>query len=148
MKQSKKQEETEPSKLEIWKAGVRKSRGLDELEPEPKKSFEVVTGEPRSEWLPAVLNFYKGVLSDWELSADEFEVLVTTCDRLQRFHVARLQIEKEGMTFTSSTGVIKTHPLLVVEKNAYMAFLSGCRRLNLKEPEEKRPAHRPRKGPS
>ncbi len=102
--------------------------------------------EPRPEWLPPVKEFFVGLIKAWEFSVDEVEILTTTCDRLQRFHLARLQIEAEGMTFTSSTGVIKTHPLLVVERQAYTGFLSGCRRLDLNEPEEKRPAHRPRRG--
>ncbi|MBW1748629.1 MAG: P27 family phage terminase small subunit [Deltaproteobacteria bacterium] len=98
--------------------------------------------EPRKEWLEAVTEFYKSVLYERELSLDEAEILTTTCDRLQRFHLARLQIEKEGMTFTSKTDVIKTHPLLAVERQAYTGFLSGCKLLDL-SPEEKRPAHRP-----
>ncbi|MFC1788857.1 P27 family phage terminase small subunit [Thermodesulfobacteriota bacterium] len=95
--------------------------------------------EPRKEWLEAVSEFYRAALFERELALDEMEQLTTTCDRLQRFHLARLQIETEGMTFTSDTGVIKTHPLLVIEREAYTAFLKGCKQLNLKTPEEKRP---------
>ena len=98
--------------------------------------------EPRKEWIEAVTEFYKAVLHEQKLTPDEKEILTTTCDRLQRFHLARLQIEKEGMTFKSTTDVIKTHPLLAVERQAYTGFLSGCKLLDISQ-EEKRPAHRP-----
>jgi hypothetical protein len=103
--------------------------------------------EPRAEWLPQVVEFFNEFLSAWELSGETNEILMTTCDRLQKFHAARIQIEREGLTFTSSTGVIKTHPLLVVERQAHVGFLAGCRMLQVEQPEDKKPPHRPRKGP-
>jgi hypothetical protein len=103
--------------------------------------------EPRPEWLPAVKKFFEGIRSEWRFDTEESEVLMTTCDRLERFHRCRLQIQEDGQTFKTESGLIKCHPLLAHEKQAFAGFISGCKKLNLEEPEDKKPAHRPVKGP-
>ena len=100
----------------------------------------------RKTWLKTVKDFYKDVTENWRLEDSEHELLVTTCDRLDRFHRCRRQIRRDGESYVTESGTIKPHPLLNSEKQAYMNFLSGYRALKLTDEPGKRPAHRPPKG--
>ena len=99
----------------------------------------------RQKWLKPVKDFFYGVLEAWDLDFEDQAILVATADRLQRFHKCRLQILQDGQTFKVGE-LIKCHPLLAHEKQAYSNFLAGCKKLNLVEPEPKKPAHSPPKG--
>lgn len=133
-----KQEEDSTTPLESF----RERQGLPLEKPEDVYINDV-TGNAREEWLPDVALFFERYLEDWKVDGEFFEILVTTCDRLQRYHLCRLQIEKDGQTFESSTGIIKPHPLLAHEKTAYAGFLAGCRRLDIEPPSVKKSVGRP-----
>lgn len=100
----------------------------------------------RKEWLKPVRDFYQKVMKEWEFEESEIEILKATCDRLNRFYKCKRQIQKDGQSYVTQSGMKKCHPLLPIEQKAFVNFLAGIKALDLKEEEPKRPAHRPAKG--
>jgi hypothetical protein len=62
------------------------------------------------------------------------ELLVTALEAHQRCRVARLQIDKEGMTIVDRFGISQPHPLLKTEASARGQYLAALRALNLEPP--------------
>ncbi len=95
-------------------------------------------------WKPEVKRFWHDILNEFEFDDSLLTVLRTAANALQRLLDAQEIIDKEGLTFTSDSGVIKKHPAIEVEKVSRAGFLQAFKTLNLDYfPDERRPAHRP-----
>jgi P27 family predicted phage terminase small subunit len=75
---------------------------------------------------------------DFILDYQAMVLLKTALEAYDRMSTARKQIDEEGATFTSPTGLIKLHPALRIEKEARSSFLQAWRALgfNLEPPGE------------
>jgi len=104
---------------------------------------------PRPEWGKETRKFYAQIKRDFDVEPEMVHALLGTCERLNRFYECREILLAEGLTFKTSTGQVKAHPLLVEQKNTWAGFLAGIKLLGLDLPDDvkKRPAHRPPKGP-
>ncbi len=101
--------------------------------------------KPDKAWHKKVKAFYRKILNEWQIESDGFETFVGTCVSLQRCYQCREQLAKDGITFTTSTGQIKAHPMISSEQKYFAAFMAGMKHLSLEDEVEKRPAHRPTK---
>jgi P27 family predicted phage terminase small subunit len=87
---------------------------------------------------------WRTLVADW----DDFDeicpqvALKLTLEALDRLTQAQTRIEKDGLTFTDRHGVIRSHPLLAVERDCRAAIIRGLKALGLKE-EDLEPKRKP-----
>ncbi|MFC1660329.1 hypothetical protein ACFL3S_02535 [Gemmatimonadota bacterium] len=86
----------------------------DDLSEESRRLWEAATGDEPARWKPTMV-----ALLNEGLRAR---------DRAQQ---ARAVLEREGVSFTSDSGLVRAHPLLRVEKDASGLFLRIWRALGL-----------------
>jgi P27 family predicted phage terminase small subunit len=75
------------------------------------------------------------LVSEWSFNGAELEILRTALESRDRYQQARRQIDKEGLTVVSETGVVHKHPAVEVEKIARSGFLQAFKMLGLREDE-------------
>jgi len=98
---------------------------------------------PKRTWLKPAKDFYKSVIDGWQLSPEDIPLLVATCERLNSFWECQKTIDEDGMSFQTSLGEIKKHPLLATQKDCWTGYLQGVRALDLTESTDKRRPGRP-----
>jgi P27 family predicted phage terminase small subunit len=75
---------------------------------------------------------WRGILQDFKLdNAAAIAMLCTALEAHQRAREARETIDREGMSFKTSHGQTRVHPLLTVERDARSAFITSMRALGL-----------------
>jgi phage terminase small subunit len=89
----------------------------------PKKPPKHLTRESKAIW--------RSLNTEWELGTSELLLLKTSLEAYDRLNAARMQIDTEGPTIISPSGLIKPHPCLKIEKESRAGFLQAWRMLNL-----------------
>lgn len=102
--------------------------------------------KPDSTWLPKVKKFHRQIYETWNFEPEDAETFQGVCLRLNRYYECEKRLTIDGLTFVTETGQVRAHPLLAEQKNSWAGYVAGMRLLNLHEPKEKKPAHRPTKG--
>ena len=72
---------------------------------------------------------WAAVNTEWRLGVDSIVMLQTALEALDRLKQAQKQVDKDGITITSSSGMIKPHPSLRLEKEAGGRFMQAWRQL-------------------
>ena len=80
--------------------------------------------------------FKRQILSEYELNPDEKEILIGACESLSQFWRASEDLATQGLTFETESGQLKANPSAGIAKNAWGAFLAGCRLLQIGAPAE------------
>ncbi|MBW1696067.1 MAG: P27 family phage terminase small subunit [Deltaproteobacteria bacterium] len=73
------------------------------------------------------------ILAKYELGAHELAIFRGSCDNLNRFMQAKKLMDEEGIVVTAPTGQKKKHPAAEIERQAWLAFISGMRALAISE---------------
>jgi phage terminase small subunit len=95
-------------------------------------------------WHAETKRFFKTLHAEWTFPDDEERVVMGCCENLNTFWLASDQLEKDGLTFTTENGLIRKHPGTEIQKNAWAAFLAGCRLLGIcKQSDDKKQVGRP-----
>lgn len=106
--------------------------GLNKHEPKPKKHIgeqppEWLNGIARIEWLRMKPQLEElGLLTDVDATAFE-----AYCDSYATLVECRIQLELDGLTVESETGVVKSHPLLAVKSQAAASVRHFCQEFGL-----------------
>jgi phage terminase small subunit len=77
--------------------------------------------------------WWRAVADGWQLDGHHELLLTKAAEAWDRAEMARLQIERDGMTVEGRFGP-KLHPLLAVERDAKVMFSRLVRQLDLDEP--------------
>jgi phage terminase small subunit len=77
--------------------------------------------------------FWTELLVGWPDIADPAGrlILQAALENRDTEQAARKQITRDGLTVVDKAGQLKSHPLLVVARDARAAFLAGLKQLNL-----------------
>lgn len=84
---------------------------------------------PPSGLSAAAKKVWKDISAEWVLAADTLILLKTALEAYDRMQQAKRQIDKDGITVTSASGLLRTHPSLRTEKEAGGRFLQAWRQL-------------------
>ena len=76
-------------------------------------------------------DIYENICMQFVFEDDYKLILRTAMEAWDRMQEARRQIDTDGMTFTSDTGVIHIHPALKIEKESRTGFLMAWKMLHL-----------------
>ena len=88
-----------------------------------------MTYSAKKYWYPQVRKFFRAVVQKFDLESFELEIFYGCCDNLNRFHEAKEILDKDGITFTTTSGQIKKHPATELERQGWMSFLAGMKQL-------------------
>jgi len=102
----------------------------------------------KARWHKEVREFYRQTHTEYEFSDDEERILHAICENLDIFWRATDQLTKEGLTFVSENGMIRKHPACEISKNAWAAFLAGCRMLGIGKQQVEQPKRGPGRPPA
>jgi P27 family predicted phage terminase small subunit len=75
--------------------------------------------------------FWRTVLSTYELSTAELELLKRCCEAMDRLDQARKLLDEEGLVTVDKYGQTKAHPAAVIESQARTAVARLLRELKL-----------------
>jgi phage terminase small subunit len=90
-------------------------------------------------WHKQAQDFYNHIMAEYTLSLDEQSVLQGAAAQLSLYWEAAAILEKEGLTTTTDSGMVRKHPANEICKNSWAGFLAGCRLLGVCQPEATRP---------
>ena len=90
-------------------------------------------------WRSEVQIFFDEILKNFELEADSLKVFQVACHSLDRYLEAKEKLDREGITYMTSTGNVKKHPANEIEKVAKAQFLQAMRMLGISDLEPNRP---------
>jgi P27 family predicted phage terminase small subunit len=93
----------------------------------------VITAElplPPDHLSPAMQQWWRQVMADYELEPHHLHVLEAACDAWDRMVQARTVLAREGLTVTTKSGV-KQHPAINVERDSRLGFARLLRELDL-----------------
>lgn len=75
---------------------------------------------------------WREVVAEYQIAdAAGLQILATYCEAFDRMRGAQRRIKAEGQTFKDRFGQLRSHPLLVVERDARAAMLQALRAMNL-----------------
>ena len=83
---------------------------------------------------------FKGIVGDYHLEGWHIRLLTEALGSLDRAEQARTQLDTDGLTTTTRLGELKSHPLLLVERDARNTFARLMKQLglDLEAPTERR----------
>lgn len=83
---------------------------------------------------------YRGIVADYVLEPLHVRLLTEALGSLDRAEQARTQLDRDGLTATTRLGELKSHPLLLVERDARNTFARLMKQLglDLEAPTERR----------
>jgi P27 family predicted phage terminase small subunit len=90
-------------------------------------------------WRREVQNFYDDIIKNFELEADSLKVFQVACHSLDRYLESKEKLDSEGITYMTSTGILKKNPAFEVEKVSKAQFLQAMRMLGISDVEPNRP---------
>jgi P27 family predicted phage terminase small subunit len=79
----------------------------------------------------ATKQFWEGVLRDFALEEHHIRLLTAACEAWDRAVQAREAVERDGMFLKNRHGELKSHPGLLIERDARSLFSRLLRELNL-----------------
>lgn len=91
---------------------------------------------------PATRNFWRGIVTEFDLEAHQLKTLEAACQSWDRFVQARKILDREGLTFVDRLGNVRARPEGKIEVDSRTAFLRAMRELGLDHvgaPEAPRP---------
>jgi len=91
----------------------------------------------RISWTKEARLFFRHITGEFQIDEKHYAIFYGTIENLNRFYLCNGKIEKEGMTFTTSTGQIRKNPACQIQKDAWSAFLLGLKALGLHEYQNK-----------
>ena len=95
-------------------------------------------------WPPEAKRLWREIHAEFTLEADQLEILRTACDALARLYQARNILDREGLTFKTPSGQIRSHPANAIEKQSRVGFLQAIKQLGIDwDPIEKPNVGRP-----
>jgi phage terminase small subunit len=81
--------------------------------------------------------YFKTVIDDYEIDDAAIEVLVRVCESIDRADQAAAGLKAAGSLITQDRfGVVKVHPLVVVERMARAAVIDGIKALGILKNEQ------------
>jgi len=83
---------------------------------------------------------FNGIVADYVLEPWHVRLLTEALGALDRAEQARTQLDRDGLTTTTRLGELKSHPLLLVERDARNCFARLMKQLGLdvEAPTERR----------
>ncbi len=84
---------------------------------------------------PASKKIWKAVTAEWLLSIDGVVLLQCALEALDRLKQAQAEVDTDGITITSPSGLIRPHPSLRLEKEAAGRFLQAWKQLGFSQEE-------------
>ena len=75
--------------------------------------------------------FWKSVLTDFDLEPHHLDLLQAACEQLDRAESARKEVEKHGVTVLDRFEQHKANPAVELERQAHCTFLRLVRELGL-----------------
>lgn len=89
---------------------------------------------------PAMKEFYKRIVSDYDLEPHRLRLLKQACECFDRAESARLEIETNGITFKDKFGQLKPNPACKIETENKTLFARLLRemRLDIDSPNDSR----------
>ena len=74
---------------------------------------------------------WKSITDSWELDESMLLVLQISLESLTRLRQAQAEVERDGLTYKTQSGIIKSHPSLALEKESRAAWMQSWKMLNL-----------------
>jgi P27 family predicted phage terminase small subunit len=75
--------------------------------------------------------WWASVVADYELEPHHLHLLQAACEAWDRCQQAREVVSREGITFRTANGDVRTHPAVTIEKDARIVFARLVRELDL-----------------
>ena len=79
---------------------------------------------------------WRDIVAQWEFSPDALAVLKIMVWAFGSYLDAKEILDQEGRTFKTTSGQIKKHPMVEIEKTSRAAFLQAVKQLDLQEEEK------------
>jgi P27 family predicted phage terminase small subunit len=79
----------------------------------------------------SVRRFWNEIATNWTLNAETAELLGLACHAKERARLARLVLQKEGLTITTRGGGIRAHPAAKILKEAEDTMMRALRAMGL-----------------
>ena len=89
------------------------------------------TPEPPDHLRPQTADWWRSVLTDYDLEDHHVRLLHLACESWDRFQQAREEIDRDGLTIKTGDGGMKAHPAVAIERDARLAFARLVRELDL-----------------
>jgi phage terminase small subunit len=81
--------------------------------------------------------FFKTFVSEYEVEDSHIQVLIRTCESMDRADQAAAGLKKHGSLMTEDRfGCLRTHPLVQVERQARAAVIDGIKALGVLKNEK------------
>ena len=87
--------------------------------------------EPPEHLSEASQAWWREVIDGYDLAGHDLKLLELACGAYDRATEARAVIEREGITFETKSGDVKTHPAVLIENQARTSFARLVREMGL-----------------
>ena len=88
------------------------------------------TPDPPAHLKPETAEWWRSVLTDYELEDHHVRLLRLACESWDRCQQAREEIDRDGLTIKTGDGGLKAHPAVAIERDARLAFARLVRELD------------------
>ena len=94
-------------------------------------------------WGREARRLWRDSISMFEFTPSELETLRIACHALTRLRKAEQELDRQGMTFTTTGGQVKQNPLCLIVKNERVGYLAAVRLLAIPAENQKELGRRP-----
>ncbi len=116
----------------MTKPGRKSSAELAIVPPEPAPLSKAARPDAPAHLSDDAASWWQSVVRDYELEPHHLRLLQSAAEAWDRMQAARAAIaEHGGLTFVDSSGNLKAHPCVAIERDARVAFARLVRELDL-----------------